>query len=101
VLEHVPEPLALLKHVSSFVKPAGYLYIELPQDLSDAQITEFKHRPVRLGVPIHEHINAYCIQSLTCLVKAAGLDLISIESTAVELGWITGTNLRALCGRWA
>jgi len=29
VLEHVPEPRRLLKHVASFVEPSGHLYIEV------------------------------------------------------------------------
>src|SRR5260370_1051464 len=45
VLEHVPEPLALLKRVSSFVKPSGYLYIEVPQELTDAEIAELQNGP--------------------------------------------------------
>ena len=59
VLEHVPEPLALLKRVACLVKPSGYLYVEVPQDLSDAEIADLKNGVVRHGLPIHEHINMY------------------------------------------
>jgi SAM-dependent methyltransferase len=97
VLEHVSEPLALLKHVSGFVNPGGYLYIEVPQDLTDAEIAELKSGPVRRALTIHEHINVYCTSSVTRLVEAAGLDPIRIETTPIDLGWITGTNVRALC----
>lgn len=97
VLEHVPEPLALLKRVSSFVKPSGYLYIEVPQELTDAEIAELKIGPARHGLTIHEHINTFCRSSITCLVEAACLDLISIQSTPVDLGWATSTLIRALC----
>lgn len=99
VLEHVPDPLALLKHVSSFVKPAGYLYIEVPQDLADAEFAELKNGIARRGLVIHEHINVFSIPAVTCLVNATGLDLISIESSQVDLGWTTSTNIRALCKR--
>jgi len=97
VLEHVPEPLALLKRVASHVKPSGYLYIEVPQDLPDSRIAELKGGRTRPGVVVHEHINIYCPASVTALVKAAGLTPIAIEPTRVELGWISGTNVRALC----
>lgn len=97
VLEHVAEPLALLKRVSSLVKPSGYLYIEVPQELTDAEFAELKSGTARRGLPIHEHINAFCIPAVTHLVEAGRLDLISIQSAAVDFGWITGTIIRALC----
>ena len=99
VLEHVPEPLALVKHVSSFVKPSGYLYIEVPQELSDAEIAELKNSPARRGLTVHEHINWFCPLSVARLVEAARLGLVSIQSTQVDLGWISGTIIRALCQR--
>jgi hypothetical protein len=99
VLEHVAEPLALLKHVSEFVKPAGYLYIEVPQELTDIQISELKNGASRHLLPIHEHINYLSIGSVTRLAEAAGLELAYIDSTKVDLGWITGTHVRALCRR--
>jgi hypothetical protein len=97
VLEHVPDPLALLKRVSSFVKASRYLYIEVPQELTDAELAELKTTATPRGLIVHEHINVYCVASITGLVEAAGLDLISIESTKAELGWTKCTNIRALC----
>jgi len=101
VLEHVPEPLALVKHVASFVKPSGHLYIEVPQDLKDAEIEQLKNGHSRPGLAVHEHINVYCVQSVRSLIEAAGLELIGVEPTYVDLGWITGTNIRALCRKRA
>ncbi len=97
VLEHVPEPLALLEHVSSYVKQSGFLYIEVPQDLPDAEIAQLKDGPVRRELIIHERINVYCRSSITRLVEAAGLALLNVDSTKLDLGWITSTNIRALC----
>ena len=99
VLEHVPEPLALLKRVSSFVKPSGYLYIEVPQELTDAEIAELRNSPARRGLTVHEHINWFCPLSVARLVQAARLNLISMQPTQVDLGWIAGTIIRALCQR--
>jgi hypothetical protein len=101
VLEHVTEPLTLLKHVSGFMKPHGYLYIEVPQDLPDAQLAELKAGRIRRGLPIHEHINFYCCRSIQRLVEAAGLNPISVQTTKIDLGWTQGTNIRALCDRGA
>lgn len=101
VLEHVPEPLALLRHASSFVKPSRYLYIEVPQELTDTQLAELKSGPVRLGLGIHEHINVYSTSAVTRLVEAAGLDPITIEAVPIDLGWVQGTIIRALCRKRA
>jgi hypothetical protein len=97
VLEHVSHPLALVKHVSAFVGPAGYLYIEVPQELSDAEFSRLRNGAVKRGLGVHEHINAYSAASIRGLVEAAGLSLVSIESAEVDLGWATSTNIRALC----
>ena len=87
----------MLKRVSSFVKPSGYLYIEVPQDLTDAELAELKTGATNAGLPVHEHINFFCIPAITNLMKAAGLDLIGIRSDTTNLGWITSTIIRALC----
>lgn len=97
VLEHVSEPLALVKRVSAFVKPSGYLYIEVPQELTDSEFAELKDGKAWRGLLVHEHINVFCIRAVTRLVESAGLDLISIQSVRVDLGWTASTNIRALC----
>jgi hypothetical protein len=99
LLEHVSEPLAMVKRVSSFVRPSGHLYIEVPQDLADAEIAGLKNGPVRRSLTVHEHINVYCLSSITRLVEAARLDLVDSQSVAVDLGWTTCTIIRALCRR--
>jgi SAM-dependent methyltransferase len=101
VLEHVPEPLALVKHVSSFVKPSGYLYIEVPQELTDAEFAALKSGKARRGLPIHEHINMFCLPAVTRLVQAAGLDLLSVQSAPIDIGWAASTIIRALCRKRA
>ena len=97
VLEHVSEPLALVKRVSNYVSPSGYLYIEVPQELTDAQITRLKSDPSRSVLYVHEHINVYCPSSVTALAHAAGLDPVRVETTPIDWGWATGTVVRALC----
>jgi hypothetical protein len=97
----VPEPLALVKHVSSFVKPSGYLYIEVPQELTDAEFAALKSGKARRGLPIHEHINMFCLPAVTRLVQAAGLDLLSVQSAPIDIGWAASTIIRALCRKRA
>ncbi len=98
VLEHVTEPLKLLKHVARFMKPNGNLYIEVPQDLPDQDLASLRNGSSRLqGLPVHEHINFYCASSIKRLVEAAGLVPNPGRTTPIDLGWITGTNIRGLC----
>jgi hypothetical protein len=97
VLEHVSDPLALVKRVSRYIEPSGYLYIEVPQELSDPAIEELKSGPVRTILTVHEHINVYCSSSIRHLVEAAGLEPVSIETGRAELGWVGGDIVRALC----
>ncbi|HVM94173.1 MAG TPA: class I SAM-dependent methyltransferase [Terriglobales bacterium] len=99
LLEHVPHPLSLLKHISTFMSPSGYLYIEVPQELTDVELADLKNGTKAHGLAVHEHINAYSIQAVRCLVQAARLSLMAIEPVHVDLGWTTGTNIRALCQR--
>jgi hypothetical protein len=97
VLEHVPQPLALVKHVSNFVQPSGYLYIEVPQELTDAALSELKSGPVRRPLVVHEHINVYSVPAVTRLVEAAGLESVCIERSPIDMGWISSHIVRALC----
>jgi hypothetical protein len=99
VLEHVPEPLGLIKYVSSLLKPAGYLYIEVPQELADSEIAELKAGAGRRGLPIHEHINMYCTSSIVKLAEAAQLSVLKVDSTNMDFGWASGTCIRLLCNR--
>ena len=97
VLEHVPEPLALLKRICSFVKPSGYVYIEVPQDLTDEELERLKNSSLSRGLTVHEHINVYCSASVTSLVEAAGLVPVTVQPDVTDLGWIRSTIVRALC----
>jgi hypothetical protein len=97
VLEHVSEPLKLLKHVAGFLQPQGYLYIEVPQDLLDREIAHLKGGRSAGRLPVHEHVNVYCASSIGRLVEAAGLIPSQVEAMPIDLGWTTGTNIRALC----
>jgi hypothetical protein len=99
VLEHVTEPLALVTRVCALLKPSGYLYIEVPQELADSEIAELKEGSGRRGLPIHEHINFYCASSVAKLAEAAQLSVLKIDSTKMDFGWASGTCIRALCIR--
>jgi hypothetical protein len=94
VVEHVVEPLSLTRHVVSKVAPGGYLYIETPQEISDSAREEL--RQGRRLVGIHEHINSFCPQAVRALIEQAGLKVVAIEATPVDVGWAKAVHIRAL-----
>jgi hypothetical protein len=96
VLEHVSYPLVLTRKVASFLKDSGYLYIEVPQELTDEAISQLgtQHNTVRL--PIHEHINQYSVRAVTELLRSAGLTAVAVQTVVTDLGWNKGTIIRAL-----
>jgi Methyltransferase domain len=96
VLEHVPVPLALTAKAASFLKPSGYLYIEVPQDLDEDAFNRLANGDKTVRLAVHEHINQYFVSSLTALICAAGLSVVAVESEQVNLGWTKGTIIRAL-----
>ncbi len=94
VIEHVVEPLQLVQHVAAHVAPGGYLYLETPQELSEAERTEMQQG--RRIMAVHEHINSYSATAVTRLIEAAGLEFVAIEASAVDVGWGRAVHLRAL-----
>jgi len=97
VLEHAPEPLRLIQRVSRYVEPGGYLYIEVPQERSDAQLAQLQRTGNGCLLTIHEHINLYSRKAVDGLLRAAGLEPAAIEAVPMDLGWTSGTVLRVLC----
>lgn len=96
VTEHVPHPLNLVRKLSTYVEPGGYLYIETPQEISDEQRAGLQRDALRLDIGIHEHINYYCVPAVAALLEAAGFTVVAIESAPVDVGWATSVHIRAL-----
>lgn len=96
VTEHVTHPLDLVRKVSTYVQPGGHLYIETPEDMTDQQRDELRKGVPRFDIPIHEHINSYCVSALAALLEAAGFAIVATERAPVDLGWVKGIHLRAL-----
>jgi hypothetical protein len=99
VLEHVVDPLKLVLHVAGYLKPGGYLYLEVPQERSDSELRSMQEGTYRSSIPLHEHINVYSLPALSLLVKKAKLELLATKADRVDLGWAQGVHLRALCRR--
>ena len=94
VIEHVVEPLQLVQQVAAHVAHGGYLYLETPQELSEEQRSELTTG--RRVMPVHEHINSYSALAVSMLIEAAGLDLVGIEASPVDVGWGKAVHIRAL-----
>lgn len=89
VLEHVEAPIAIamLRHTRDFLVPNGFVYIELPDGESAAQIS-----PERAEFFL-EHFGAFSMASMALLAKRAGLTSRWMERVQEPSGKLT---LRAL-----
>jgi hypothetical protein len=96
ILEHVNQPLEMVRRVSRWLSPGGYLYIEVPQDFTDTKLGQLVAGTYSGVVPIHEHINLYSARSVEKLMSSAGLQLVKVEAVGLNLGWTNTTNIRAL-----
>ena len=96
VLEHVSHPHELLAEVIQHLRPGGLLYIEVPQDRSDAELALFKTAPERVSHGIHEHLNLYSVSALAALGKSLGLTPLAVKSTALKLAWMNATVISGL-----
>ncbi|HLH08243.1 MAG TPA: class I SAM-dependent methyltransferase [Terriglobales bacterium] len=95
VLEHVPDPLEMVKTVANSICKSGYLYIEVPEDIDREKIDRLLQGE-NLHIPIHEHINFYNLEAVRRVVEAVGLQLIAVQADRLNLGWANTTILRGL-----
>jgi hypothetical protein len=96
VIEHVPHPLTLVRSVCKYIEPGGYLYIEVPQELTDEFLHELKDGACPTDLTIHEHINYYSTSAVRRLLESAELELVAIENEEVDVGWARCPFVRAL-----
>ena len=75
VLEHVPDPLAMLRQCSALLKPGGLLFLNVP-DLDSLQARLLGRRwPLLLA----EHLNYFNRPSLRRCAAAAGLEAVHFD----------------------
>ena len=94
VLEHIPNPIELLKLVHCQLNADGLVCIIVPNDFNPFQMALRDH----LGfnpwwvVPPH-HINYFDLESLTKLVESAGFEVVHKESTfPIDMFLLMGDN---------
>jgi SAM-dependent methyltransferase len=95
VLEHVGNPRYCLKKIVEHLRPGGYLYIEVPKDRCDADLTKFIDDPSSVTHLLHEHINIYSARAVSELAASVGLNKLEIREADVDCGW---TKARVICG---
>jgi SAM-dependent methyltransferase len=83
VLEHVTQPLEMVKQVSRYLAEDGCLLIEVPQDIGTTLLEQLQAGRIGSFIAIHEHINLYSLLAVQKLILAAGLEIISVEAFPV------------------
>jgi|SRR5215831_5878350 len=73
VLEHVEDPVKMLRKAVAYLEPGGFIYIELP-DGEAASTDGFGREEFFI-----EHLHIFSFASFANLVARAGLNLISLE----------------------
>ena len=73
VLEHVPDPVAMLRRTCDWLKPGGFVYVEVP----DGEIAS-QHGSEREEFTI-EHLHVFSLASSAILATQAGYFLENIK----------------------
>lgn len=73
VLEHVEDPVAMLRRACGVVRPGGFVYIELPD--GEAAAREGFHREEFFI----DHLHVFSASSVATLAARAGFDLLVLE----------------------
>ncbi len=84
VLEHLSDPLAVLRGINSILKPGGFLIISTP-NVSGWGAYVFGRRWVHWHAPYHQQF--FTSRSMSQAAKAAGFVLIS-RTTVTSSSWI-------------
>jgi SAM-dependent methyltransferase len=83
VLEHVADPVALLRHAAACLRPRGIMYLEVPD--GEAALAAGPHRE-ELFI---EHVHAFSITSVSLLCRTAGLRALTLQRLVEPSGKLT------------
>ena len=96
VLEHIPDPAALLDDLVSALAPGGRLIVRVPNDFNPLQAAA--HRALggrRWWVAIPDHVNYFDLASIAGLLERFGLDVIDRSTDfPMELFLLMGDDYR-------
>lgn len=87
VIEHIPDPIRILKECQRILKPNGYLVILTPNNNC---LGAYVFKEAWRGWEIPRHLFIFSTRSLQNLVEKTGLYLIQLKTTArsTRLMWI-------------
>jgi SAM-dependent methyltransferase len=94
VLEHIPDPAALLRLVHQLLNPGGLIYVEAPNDYSPFQtvLRETMGFAPWWVVPPH-HINYFNFETLSALLQRCGFEIVLREATfPIDMFLLMGDN---------
>ena len=72
VLEHLENPISTLEHLSSFLKPDGFLIIEVPNILYPSMSFIQKWHP--------GHLFSYCTETLAKIAEGISMEVVLCET---------------------
>ena len=91
VLEHLLNPLDVLRQLAASMVDGGIIYISVPRlDAID------RHGDLRYCINSHGHVMSYTRDCLTALLAMAGLDAIDVQNDAELDGLLTNGEPRRL-----
>lgn len=94
VLEHIPDPTALLQLVHQQLNPNGLLCVIVPNDFNPFQqiLSQHTGMPEWWVAPPH-HLNYFNFRSLAALLSRCGFDVVHQETTfPIDLFLLMGDN---------
>lgn len=94
VLEHLPDPAAILETATNLLNPGGLLCVIVPNDYNPVQqaLSKTFGYPAWWVAPPH-HINYFNVSSIQGLVERAGMTIVNVETTfPIDLFLLMGDN---------
>lgn len=95
VLEHLSNPHKFLAGPISHLSERGYLYLEVPLEVTPATLVEDVIAK-KINLCIHEHLNKYTEKSLCGLADSHNLRILDVATEDVDFFWYKGTVVRLL-----
>jgi SAM-dependent methyltransferase len=94
VLEHVPDPAAMLRGIGELLEPGGLLYIRVPNDFNPLQLAAREKLGARQWwVAVPDHVNYFDVASLCSLCRQLGFEPVDVQTDApMELFLLMGLN---------
>jgi SAM-dependent methyltransferase len=83
VIEHLLDPLDVLRELSGFQREGGLLYIECPNDRSAVSAVKtlvqrfFRRRSMWRSMKYPEHLHGFNPKALTTLLQSGGYDVVA------------------------